>query len=501
MQIHTDVKHKALNHMSKVRRNIVISFTCLVMFVLLAGCYRMRASKGGGEIGPVGARKLVPSDVQLMPGYQIEVVATDLTFPSALTFDDKGTLYVVEAGYVYGEKWEEPRLIRIADGVKTIVAKGGKNGPWNGVAFHNGNFFVSEGGELEGGRILRISPSGEMTVIAANLPSQGDHHTNGLVVKDGYIYFGQGTATNSAVVGTDNADFGWLKRKRDFHDIPCRDVVLSGRNYQSLNPLTDDPKDEVTTGAFVPFGTVTSPGQVIKGSVPCTGAIMRVPVSGGEIEMTSWGLRNPFGLALSPEGKLYVTENAYDERGSRPVWGAGDVLWEVKQDTWYGWPEFSGAKAIPDNAEFKPPAGDKVDAVLQNHPQRPPDPVTEFGVHSSANGFDFSHSAAFGFEGEAFVALFGDMAPNVGKVMAPVGFKVVRVNVETGVVRDFAVNKGKRHGPATFVGSGGLERPVAVKFSPDGRSLYVVDFGILRMTDKGPDAMKSSGSIWRIEKK
>ena len=492
---------KYLNQISNFRRNIFISFTSIVILLLLSGCYRMRASKGGGEIRPVSARKLNPSDVQLMPGYKIEVVASDLTFPSALAFDNDGELYVVEAGYVYGEKWEEPRLIRIANGVKTVIARGEKNGPWNGVAFHHGNFFVSEGGQLEGGRILRISPSGEITVIAENLPSQGDHHTNGLVVKDGYIYFGQGTATNSAVVGTDNADFGWLKRKKDFHDIPCKDVMLSGRNYETANPLTDDPQDKATTGAFVPFGTPTSAGQVIKGSVPCTGAIMRVPLTGGDIEMISWGMRNPFGITMAPDGKLYATDNAYDERGSRPVWGTGDLLWEVKDDTWYGWPEFSGARPIADNGEFKPPSGDKVGAVLQNHPQRPPEPVSEFGVHSSANGFDFSSSGSFGFEGEAFVALFGDMAPNVGKVMAPVGFKVVRVNVDNGVIRDFAVNKGKRSGPASFVGTGGLERPVAAKFSPDGRSLYVLDFGILRMTDKGPDAMKSTGCVWRIEKR
>ena len=482
-------------------RNALISFVCAFVLVLLAGCYRMRSSNGGGQIKSVSPRVLVPSDVLVMPGYAIEVVASGLTFPSALAFDDKGILHVIEAGYVYGEQWEEPRLIRIQGGEKTIVSRGGKNGPWNGVTFHDGNFFLSEGGQLEGGRILKISPEGEITVIAESLPSQGDHHTNGLVVRDGYIYFGQGTATNSAVVGTDNADFGWLKRKNDFHDIPCRDVVLSGRNYETANPLTDDPNDRAITGAFVPFGTSTSQGQVIKGSVPCTGAILRVPVDGGEIEMVAWGMRNPFGIALSPDGKLYATDNSYDERGSRPVWGTADVLWEVKQDTWYGWPDFADGRPIADNAGFKPPADEKVDAVLQKYPQSPPDPVAEFGVHSSANGFDFSHSSAFGFEGEAFIAIFGDMAPNVGKVMAPVGFKIVRANVGNGVVRDFAVNKGKRNGPASFVGSGGLERPVAVKFSPDGRSLYIVDFGILTMTEKGPNAVQGSGSVWRILKK
>jgi DNA-binding beta-propeller fold protein YncE len=84
--------------------------------------------------------------------------------------------------------------------------------------------------------------------------------------------------------------------------------------------------------------------------------------------------------------------------------------------------------------------------------------------------------------------------------MAPVGFKIVRVNVETGIIRDFATNKGKKNGPASRLGTGGLERPVSVVFSPDGAALYVVDFGVMKMTEMGPQPQTRTGSIWRITK-
>ncbi len=58
------------------------------------------------------------------------------------------------------------------------------------------------------------------------------------------------------------------------------------------------------------------------------------------------------------------------------------------------------------------------------------------GVHSSSNGFDFARSTSFGEQGEAFIAQFGDMAPNVGKVLSPVGYKIVKVNTTNGVVTD-----------------------------------------------------------------
>jgi glucose/arabinose dehydrogenase len=473
----------------------------LLIPLALVACYKMRMSKGGGQIKSVSNRKVVSQDILLSQGYKIEIAAQGLTFPSAVTFDNEGNLFVVEAGYSYGEVWREPKLIRISQNkVHDVTAKGSRNGPWTGVTFYDGNFYVSEGGQAEGGKILRISKNGEIKTLIDNLPSTGDHHTNTLLIKDNYIYFGQGTATNSAVVGPDNAEFGWLKRKKEFHDIPCKDLILTGENYESSNVLKPDSNEKVLTGAYSPYGTSTTQGQVVRGKVPCTGAILRIPIEGGNIETVSWGLRNPFGIALSPDGKIYTSENGYDDRGSRPVWGAGDVLWEVKQDMWYGWPDFSEGKPIGNDEEFKAPSKEKLKPLIQKLPNDPPKPVAVFGVHSSSSGFDFSKSAAFGFEGEAFVAQFGDMAPKVGKVLKPVGFKIVRVNVRTGIIKDFAVNKGKRNGPASWLKSGGLERPLSVKFDSSGGTLYVVDFGILKMTEKGPEPQENTGVIWKITK-
>lgn len=383
------------------------------------------------------------------------------------------------------------------DGSLKLVAEGSKNGPWTGIAHHEGNFYVAEGGQLEGGKILRIDRSGSITPLIEDLPSMGDHHTNGPVVRDGYIYFGQGTATNSGVVGTDNAAFGWLQRRPEFHDIPCEDVVLNGEKYTTENMLTENPDDQATTGAYVPFGEVTRMGQVVKGQVPCNGAIMRVPLVGGEPELVAWGLRNPYGLALSPSGELYVTENSYDVRGSRPVWGTGDVLWKLEQGKWYGWPDHNAGHEI---SHMEVPGQDAPRPLLNEDQGRLPKPVASLGVHSSSNGIDFSRSSGFGYQGQAFIAQFGDMAPQVGKVWKPVGYKVVRVEVESGIVEDFAVNKGERNGPASWLKSRGLERPVSISFSPDGKAMYVVDFGILRMDEEGAKPQQETGVIWKITK-
>lgn len=482
----------------------IISILCfnVLVFVLFSGCYRIRSSNGGGKIKSIPAERIInENDIALPEGYTIEIVATGLNYPTGITFDEEGTPYVTESGYSYGEVWETPKIKKIqSDGTTTTLATGGKNGPWNGLVFYEGYFYISEGGQMEGGKILKIDREGKARTLIADLPSLGDHHTNGPVVRDGYVYFGQGTATNSAIVGNDNKKFGWLERFPQFHDVPCNDITLTGYNVETENELQVNSNSQITTGAFVAYGVPTKKGEVIKGALPCSGSVMRIPVNGGELELVAWGFRNPFGMAFSPDGNLYLTDNAYDNRGSRPVWGAGDVLWEVETGKWYGWPDFSAGESIVNNS-YDAPGEPDIQRVLQTYPGVPPDPAAILGVHSSSNGFDFSKNANFGYEGEAFIAQFGDMAPAVGKVLSPVGFKVVRVNVTTGVVSDFAVNKGKRNGPATWLNRGGLERPVAARFDPSGNALYIVDFGIMKMTKEGSEPVKNTGVVWKITRK
>ena len=75
---------------------------------------------------------------------------------------------------------------------------------------------------------------------------------------------------------------------------------------------------------------------------------------------------------------------------------------------------------------------------------------------------------------------------------------MVRVDVRTGHIEEFATNKGKESGPATKLGSAGLERPVAARFDPSGQALYVVDFGVLLEKGQKTEPQPRTGVLWKI---
>lgn len=52
--------------------------------------------------------------------------------------------------------------------------------------------------------------------------------------------------------------------------------------------------------------------------------------------------------------------------------------------------------------------------------------------------------------------------------------------------------------PASKPRTGGLERPVSVKFGPGGKALYIADFGVMTMDEGG--AEPRPGVVWRIVK-
>ncbi|MGE5224504.1 MAG: PQQ-dependent sugar dehydrogenase, partial [Omnitrophica WOR_2 bacterium] len=388
------------------------------------------------KINREGERHPNPKDILLPEGYVAEVVATGLSAPDHCTFDDQGNCYVAESGHKIDSP---PRIIKVnvENGQKEVfyeVPPGRwiKSGALTGVCWQGGYLYYTNTDTL-----ARIGPDGQSEDVVTGLPGRGDHQTNHPVIgPDGKIYLGQGCATNCGVVGADNFAFEWLLKFPEFCDVPAEDIELAGRNYEYQNVL-GNITEKVQTGAYVPFGTVTEPGQVIKGNVKCSGSVLRCNPDGSELEVVAWGLRNPYGLAFHPDGRLFATEHGMDERGRRYVVDDPDDFYEIKQGAWYGWPDFASGIRLDDPSWG--PGGQGREPVLAKHPNPdPPKPLASFRTHEAANGFDICRDPQFGFEGDAFIAEFGDLAPvtTISRATVPAGFKVIRLDLETGSVFD-----------------------------------------------------------------
>lgn len=410
----------------------------------------------------------------------LELVADGFSFPTSLTFDDAGGMYVAESGLPFGGAAPGGRIWRVQSNSHHTLLIENLRAPVNGLTYHRGSLYVSEGGHPA--RISCFDLDGKLrSVVLDNLPGPGNYHTNMAVFgPDDKLYFSQGAMTNTGIIGLDAYELGWLRRLPHGHDLPAYDLVLNGVNVETRDPLSADANSRTQTGAFVPFGVSTDPGQRISAQLPCTAAIMRCNVDGSELELVAWGLRNAYGLGFLPDGRLLAVDQGADDRGSRPVGNVPDMLFEVREGAWYGWPDFIGDVPITDS-RYQPQRGVPPSFLIANHADlpRPERPLLRFPSHTAAVKFDVASS------GDLFVALFGDEVPMTAPTGPKVGRSVVRVTPSDWTMHPFVQE--------------GLLRPIDIRFCAADRALYILDFGSFEMLDRGGvSAEPNTGKVWSV---
>src|SRR3989441_1990939 len=366
-------------------------------------------------------------DIVVPSGYKVSVFAKDLNFPTAVAFVGNAkrfTVYVLESGHGLPSRCNDettwprgtfaannpftPDILvfdqsgnKISGPLAKPTASGGglqPHGPAIDIAFekgfHGGRLFATDSnqslrtlGRNNSSRIVTVDPdTGQVNPFIDGLPT-GDHPAEQITFKDGWIYWSQGSTTNSGVVGHDNG--GGANQ----HDIPCQDIVLSQNLFDSgdghmSSGYSDHGVDN--RGKTIPaFTGATGPGI-------CDGAILRAKVnaknSQDTIEPFSWGYRNPYGIRFAPEdhplkGGLFVTENGEDERGARPTENAPDRLALAQQNPdgspdYHGWPDRFGFLDST-QAVLNPVSGpgDDLPAAAVGKPVKPilafpPQPIT-----------------------------------------------------------------------------------------------------------------------------
>jgi len=544
-------------------------------------------------------------DIIVPKGFKVEVFARDLNMPTDIAFvgnKDRFKAYVLESGTGLPSRCNDntkvpvtpgdvngPKLSKFdaknpftpdilvfdQDGHKVAgplgkpTALGGGfqlDGPAIGLAFQHdfqgGRFFATDSnqgvrGAVSGGgnntsRIVEVGlPAGTITTMVRGLPT-GDHPTEQILVKDNWVYWSQGSATNSGVTGHDNGGGG------NQHEIACQQITLSQNVWDSGDGDISSGYSNHGVhrpGAVVPaFEGATSRGM-------CTGAILRTKLGNAStmqnnIEPVAWGFRNPYGIRFSPsdhplKGELMYSENGEDERGARPTNNSPDRIGVARQNKdgspeWHGWPDRFGfldstqsvfnPKGSPADDNPALFAGKPVLPVLAFFPQQPKAPLGLEPADVAAVGLDFVPNSFVGGivkKGAVLLSREGDFGFSQANGTPEAGHDVELVNftgnspTELTQLR-FAFNcrqaeqqRNTSDGVPRCAGETeqafvleirGINRPTTIRFGPDGAA-YLVDYGAVRdpgNSDEGSrfkdpnDAplvqIPGTGTIWKISR-
>jgi glucose/arabinose dehydrogenase len=513
-------------------------------------------------------------DIVLPSGYKVSVFAKNLNFPTAVAF--KGNkkhfeVYVLESGHglpsicndetsfpggvasptnpftpdilVFDQNGGPVRgpLAKPSSGPDSLQA----HGPAIDIAFEKGfqggRLFATDsnqairtpGAQNNSSRIVTVDPdTGQVTPFIAGLPT-GDHPAEQITFKDDWIYWSQGSTTNSGVVGNDNG--GGANQ----HDIPCQDIVLSSNTFSSGGG--------VFTSGYSSHG-VTNPGGAVAaftgatGHGICDGAILRAKVKSSSpkdtIEPFSWGYRNPYGIRFAPDdhplkGGLFATENGEDERGARPTNNSPDRLQFAQQNhdgspDYHGWPDRFGfldsTQAVfnpvggPGDDDPASAVGKPVKPILAFPPQPITVPLALEPADVAAVGLDFVPKSFVGGpvkKGAALISREGDFGFSASNGTPEAGHDIELVNFGGGNDGPLQLQLQRFAYNTTFEqafpdGLRGINRPVDLKFGPDDCA-YLVDYGAVRDFGQSDPASKfvapadaplvqipGTGVIWKI---
>jgi len=448
--------------------------------------YKSISKANLGNINQAGSqqgRYLNPEDISLPQEYKIEVFTQGLDSPSCMVFTDEGDILIGLSGYIS----RKPAVVRLHDGSLETVAQD-FDAPISGINYRDGVIYVTHKG-----KVTSIRQNGIRQDILLGLPDNGDYwNSNVAFDSNGKIYLAIAVNTNSAVVGTDNY---WIFDNPYNCDYPGAYVILNGQNYESRDVfIVDNVKTH--TGAFSPFGVPNIPFEVRKGIEKASGSIIRLNPDGTQLEQYAWGLRYIPHIGFDQAYRLFASNQGFEVRGSRPIANAPDEFQLITQGIWYGWPDFAGGMPVT-LPRFKPEGVEQPEFLLTNHPNVPPSPFATFTSGSYITGFDFNKNYSFGNYGDAFVTEFGSGGRIAGEditAYAAKGHRISQINISTGAVSTFAINKSGF--PSSITREGGFERPIDLVFGPDG-AMYILDLGM--NSPRNPSAyFPNTGVIWKV---
>ncbi|PJI07310.1 MULTISPECIES: PQQ-dependent sugar dehydrogenase [Clostridium] len=249
------------------------------------------------------------------------------------------------------------------------------------LVYHNNKLYFSSGHDV----YCYDLEKKKLVKIINNIPNFGDYKNVQLLATDKYLYISIGSVTNNGVVGKDNK---WIDENPYSFDVTPKNITLKGINFGSGN-----------TGAFVSYKTPNIKGQIIPGHFPGNSSIIIYNIKTDAAETFAWGIRNVTGMDFNNRGKIIAAVGGMEDRGSRPVKGDSDYIYEIGKGKWYGWPDYSGGDPI-DSPKFK----NRNKRILDKVPNiNPPAPIYEYDKVGALDTLAVDKNGFLGIKDSVFV--------------------------------------------------------------------------------------------------
>lgn len=250
-------------------------------------------------------------------------------------FDENGNLYIAFS--------DSLKIIKEDNKEETLIKK--KDFNIYDMVIYKNEIILATGRDI----VKYNYENDEILELIKDLPNLGENKYTKLLIEDDILYITIGTNTNSGILDKDSTDC----------DVPSFEWILSGENYGDNN-----------TGAFVEYGIQNKSGEKVKEGIISNGTILSYDFTSGKISTFATGIRNIEGLDFNNEGKIIAIVGGMEDKGSRAVKDDKDYIYEIKENAWYGWPDYSGGDSIT-SPKFSD-GTNKLEPVISNPPTKTP---------------------------------------------------------------------------------------------------------------------------------
>ncbi|WP_300381985.1 hypothetical protein [Clostridium sp.] len=281
--------------------------------------------------------------LKLKNNYDVKVFNKDLSWliklkgiekAKSFDFDNEGNLYIA---------FQDTIRIVNNDGNNKVIIRESKLDILD-IIYHKEKLYIATDN-----RIIEYDlKKNNYKDIVTNIPNLGINKKVNLLIKEDNLFFSVGSNTNDGIV----------EKKGDKEEVPTLTWILNGYNFGPEN-----------TGIFTSYSISTENGEKVEGNIIGNASIMKYNIAIGELELYAHGLRNVTGWDFNKEGKIIASIGGIENKEPRNINNDKDYIYNISEDRWYGWPDYSGGDPITSPRFY---GGSENKFLIKNHIDKNP---------------------------------------------------------------------------------------------------------------------------------